>query len=275
MLLLLEEPIKINQSEVAVHYFLFVVSYFKLWVLLYLFFFVCCRCFPSQEISSYVWPPWRPRTTLNLTPCRGKSCCPPAHRPASTATPPFSFLTQHHRMASFRAVTGETLDSPSCERRESAHTGVIWPRADFRSWFSCYSYMKRAPLSFTLLFYFGFLSIDAYIVQKRKHSLKSVLWKVLLAYIWYSLDSSINFLPFRNNFEYTLEASKSLRQKTGDGTMTYLNKGQFYPITLREIDNKGMQQPITKVRVRQSNKNQPETSNNLGLLTAITCWIFF
>ncbi|KAM4542539.1 grainyhead-like protein 1 homolog isoform 2-T2 [Odontesthes bonariensis] len=52
-----------------------------------------------------------------------------------------------------------------------------------------------------------------------------------------------------NNFEYTLEASKSLRQKTGDGTMTYLNKGQFYPITLREADNKGMQQqPITKVR---------------------------
>ncbi|XP_061157057.1 grainyhead-like protein 1 homolog isoform X1 [Syngnathus typhle] len=51
-----------------------------------------------------------------------------------------------------------------------------------------------------------------------------------------------------NNFEYTLEASKSLRQKTGDGTMTYLNKGQFYPITLREIDNKGLQQPITKVR---------------------------
>ncbi|KAM4625489.1 grainyhead-like protein 1 homolog isoform 2-T2 [Polymixia lowei] len=52
-----------------------------------------------------------------------------------------------------------------------------------------------------------------------------------------------------NNFEYTLEASKSLRQKTGDGTMTYLNKGQFYPISLRELDNsKGMQHPITKVR---------------------------
>lgn len=59
----------------------------------------------------------------------------------------------------------------------------------------------------------------------------------------------------RNNFEYTLEASKSLRQKTGDGTMTYLNKGQFYPITLREVDNKGLQQPITKVRVRKKNIN--------------------
>ncbi|XP_051724213.1 grainyhead-like protein 1 homolog isoform X1 [Ctenopharyngodon idella] len=52
-----------------------------------------------------------------------------------------------------------------------------------------------------------------------------------------------------NNFEYTLEASKSLRQKSGDGTMTYLNKGQFYPITLREIDNgKLLHGPICKVR---------------------------
>lgn len=40
--------------------------------------------------------------------------------------------------------------------------------------------------------------------------------------------------------------------------MTYLNKGQFYPITLREIDNKGMHQPITKVRVRESKENKPE-----------------
>uniref|UniRef100_A0A6Q2Y3L8 Grh/CP2 DB domain-containing protein n=1 Tax=Esox lucius TaxID=8010 RepID=A0A6Q2Y3L8_ESOLU len=51
-----------------------------------------------------------------------------------------------------------------------------------------------------------------------------------------------------NNFEYTLEASKSLRQKTGDGTMTYLNKGQFYPISLREMDNSKGLHPISKVR---------------------------
>ncbi|XP_066573590.1 grainyhead-like protein 1 homolog isoform X2 [Amia ocellicauda] len=52
-----------------------------------------------------------------------------------------------------------------------------------------------------------------------------------------------------NNFEYTLEASKSLRQKPGDGTMTYLNKGQFYPVTLRDIGNgKVLQHPISKVR---------------------------
>ncbi|XP_074845050.1 grainyhead-like protein 1 homolog [Carettochelys insculpta] len=52
-----------------------------------------------------------------------------------------------------------------------------------------------------------------------------------------------------NNFEYTLEASKSLRQKPGDSTMTYLNKGQFYPITLKEISSsEGVHHPISKVR---------------------------
>lgn len=61
----------------------------------------------------------------------------------------------------------------------------------------------------------------------------------------------ILFLFTSNNFEYTLEASKSLRQKSGDGTMTYLNKGQFYPITLKETDNsKVLHHPICKVRVR-------------------------
>lgn len=45
--------------------------------------------------------------------------------------------------------------------------------------------------------------------------------------------------------------------------MTYLNKGQFYPITLREVDSKGIQQPITKVRVRNEDaKNKPERSKS-------------
>ncbi|KAM6123125.1 LOW QUALITY PROTEIN: grainyhead-like protein 1 homolog [Pterocles gutturalis] len=51
-----------------------------------------------------------------------------------------------------------------------------------------------------------------------------------------------------NNFEYTLEASKSLRQKPGDSTMTYLNKG-LYPITLKEVSSsEGIHHPISKVR---------------------------
>lgn len=76
-------------------------------------------------------------------------------------------------------------------------------------------------------------------------------------FIWFD-DANMYYVmnPFlclfnSNNFEYTLEASKSLRQKSGDGTMTYLNKGQFYPITLRETDNgKMLHGPICKVRVR-------------------------
>uniref|UniRef100_A0A8C2UW07 Grainyhead like transcription factor 1 n=1 Tax=Chinchilla lanigera TaxID=34839 RepID=A0A8C2UW07_CHILA len=52
-----------------------------------------------------------------------------------------------------------------------------------------------------------------------------------------------------NSFEYTLEASKSLRQKPGDSTMTYLNKGQFYPVTLKEASStEGIHHPISKVR---------------------------
>ncbi|KAG9338270.1 hypothetical protein JZ751_026075 [Albula glossodonta] len=38
-----------------------------------------------------------------------------------------------------------------------------------------------------------------------------------------------------DTFQYTIEATKSLRQKQGEGPMTYLNKGQFYGITLSEM----------------------------------------
>ncbi|CAM9563715.1 unnamed protein product [Lampetra planeri] len=50
-------------------------------------------------------------------------------------------------------------------------------------------------------------------------------------------------------FEYTLEASKSLRQRPGEGPLTYLNKGQFYAISLRELGaNKCLRHPMSKVR---------------------------
>ncbi|KAJ8270976.1 hypothetical protein GJAV_G00121380 [Gymnothorax javanicus] len=54
-----------------------------------------------------------------------------------------------------------------------------------------------------------------------------------------SVVSANDGLPFHSvschKFEYTLEALKSLRQKSGGDPMTYLNKGQFYPISLREL----------------------------------------
>lgn len=51
-------------------------------------------------------------------------------------------------------------------------------------------------------------------------------------------------------FQYSIEASRSVREKAGEGPMIYLNKGQFYGITLSETGaNKGLRHPISKVRV--------------------------
>ncbi|XP_048452281.1 grainyhead-like protein 2 homolog [Rhincodon typus] len=67
-----------------------------------------------------------------------------------------------------------------------------------------------------------------------------------------------------DSFQYMLEATKSLRQKQGEGPMTYLNKGQFYSITLRETGaNKCLRHPISKVRsvimvVFSEDKNRDE-----------------
>uniref|UniRef100_A0A668A470 Grh/CP2 DB domain-containing protein n=1 Tax=Myripristis murdjan TaxID=586833 RepID=A0A668A470_9TELE len=47
-------------------------------------------------------------------------------------------------------------------------------------------------------------------------------------------DSHISSFPCRNSFHYSLEASMSLRQWQGDGPMAYLNRGQFYAVTLTE-----------------------------------------
>uniref|UniRef100_A0A8C4NCP3 Grainyhead-like transcription factor 2a n=1 Tax=Eptatretus burgeri TaxID=7764 RepID=A0A8C4NCP3_EPTBU len=50
-------------------------------------------------------------------------------------------------------------------------------------------------------------------------------------------------------FEYSLEASKSLRQRPGEGPLTYLNKGQFYAISLREQGtDKCLRHPMSKLR---------------------------
>lgn len=53
-----------------------------------------------------------------------------------------------------------------------------------------------------------------------------------------------------DSFQYTLDATRSLRQKQGEGPMTYLNKGQFYAVTLNELSaSKRLRHPISKVRV--------------------------
>uniref|UniRef100_A0A6Q2ZD09 Grh/CP2 DB domain-containing protein n=1 Tax=Esox lucius TaxID=8010 RepID=A0A6Q2ZD09_ESOLU len=67
-----------------------------------------------------------------------------------------------------------------------------------------------------------------------------------------------------DTFQYTLEATRSLRVKQGEGPMTYLNKGQFYAVTLSELGaNKRLRHPISKVRsvimvVFSEDKNRDE-----------------
>ncbi|XP_060778097.1 grainyhead-like transcription factor 2a isoform X2 [Neoarius graeffei] len=55
--------------------------------------------------------------------------------------------------------------------------------------------------------------------------------------------------PGVNTFQYNIEASRSARQKPGEGPMIYLNRGQFYGITLCEVGiSKGLCHPISRVR---------------------------
>ncbi|XP_053468527.1 grainyhead-like transcription factor 2b isoform X1 [Ictalurus furcatus] len=67
-----------------------------------------------------------------------------------------------------------------------------------------------------------------------------------------------------DTFQYTLDATRSLRQKQGEGPMSYLNKGQFYAVTLNETSsNKRLRHPISKVRsvvmvVFSEDKNRDE-----------------
>ncbi|XP_008329725.1 grainyhead-like transcription factor 2b [Cynoglossus semilaevis] len=68
----------------------------------------------------------------------------------------------------------------------------------------------------------------------------------------------------RVDFRYTLDAPRSLRQKQDEGPMTYLNKGQFYAVTLNELStNNRLRHPISKVRsvimvVFSEDKNRDE-----------------
>lgn len=64
------------------------------------------------------------------------------------------------------------------------------------------------------------------------------------------ISNAINPLCCRNTFQYNIEASRSVRQKPGEGPMIYLNRGQFYGITLCEVGiSKGLCHPISRVRV--------------------------
>ncbi|XP_015280339.1 PREDICTED: grainyhead-like protein 3 homolog isoform X1 [Gekko japonicus] len=53
----------------------------------------------------------------------------------------------------------------------------------------------------------------------------------------------------KSDFEYTLGSPKAIHVKSGDSPMAYLNKGQFYPVTLRTIgDTKCLHLTSNKVK---------------------------
>jgi len=64
------------------------------------------------------------------------------------------------------------------------------------------------------------------------------------------LTSHVNVSLRRDSFQYTLEAGMSLRQRQGDGPMVYLNRGQFYAVTLRQTSGLSscLRQPRAKAR---------------------------
>ncbi|XP_076016783.1 grainyhead-like protein 2 homolog isoform X2 [Genypterus blacodes] len=58
------------------------------------------------------------------------------------------------------------------------------------------------------------------------------------------------YSPPADTFQYSLEAGMSLRQRQVDGPMAYLNRGQFYAVTLSKSGVKScVRQPRGKVRV--------------------------
>lgn len=63
-------------------------------------------------------------------------------------------------------------------------------------------------------------------------------------------------------FHYCLEASMSLRPRQGDGPMAYLNRGQFYPLTLSMSGfTSSLCQSRGKVRVSGHRPNGSLSSN--------------
>ncbi|KAM9403716.1 grainyhead-like protein 2 homolog [Salvelinus alpinus] len=63
-------------------------------------------------------------------------------------------------------------------------------------------------------------------------------------------DESLYSQTGADTFQCSLEAPRSVSQNQREGPMTYLNKGQFYAVTLREMGgaNKGRRNPFSKVR---------------------------
>lgn len=89
-------------------------------------------------------------------------------------------------------------------------------------------------------------------VTPRVHSRASGLPShCLLGYFCLGVQPHCPLPPPHSDFEYTLGSPKAIHIKSGESPMAYLNKGQFYPVTLRTpAGGKGLALSSNKVKVR-------------------------
>ncbi|KAM7420170.1 hypothetical protein PAMA_014737 [Pampus argenteus] len=113
------------------------------------------------------------------------------------------------------------------------------------------------------------LSLAGYLKDEQRSSPDSMYEDAVEEEIYHSPSSGVDELhysPSVGGFQYCLEASMSLRPRQGEGPMAYLNRGQFYALTLSAIGSRSsLRQPRSKMRVSgppPSHGPDESTSNN-------------
>lgn len=64
-----------------------------------------------------------------------------------------------------------------------------------------------------------------------------LLYSFIVFFPQNTLQLKKTFLVHRNDFQFVLGSPQASHHKTTDIPMVYLNKGQFYPITLQGVDS--------------------------------------
>lgn len=70
------------------------------------------------------------------------------------------------------------------------------------------------------------------------------------------------------DFQFSLGAPPAAPYKSNELPMVYLNKGQFYPITLQGVDSSACL-PATKVKVRRLERESCSSIQNILLVTCV------
>ncbi|XP_053183613.1 grainyhead-like protein 2 homolog [Scomber japonicus] len=100
------------------------------------------------------------------------------------------------------------------------------------------------------------MSLAGYLKDEQRSSPDSMYGDAVEEEMYHrsrSPSSSVDELHYNlpvDSFQYCLDASMSLRPQQGQGPMAYLNRGQFYALTLSEIGfRSSLHEPRGKVRV--------------------------